>query len=118
MTSTARPATAPTERVIDFWPSFWPQDEPWAKRYPGAWAMRLSGSAPCLICRNPGYVVPCPSERLTFADFDTPLEPPTIQTESTCPGHEYAVRKYLAHRFAPRFAAEVDAEATEVWRLR
>ncbi len=109
-------------RHIDFWPSFWPQDRPWADRFPGQWAMPVSKSTPCLICREPGYVVPAPPELPTIADFDDDETPSTrgwgrIETENTCPGHEYAVRKFLARQYAPRFAARVDAEATEIWRL-
>ena len=77
-------------------------DEAWMNRYPGSWRGPLSASCPCLICKEPGYVVMAPSELPTVLDASAELTAPAFETANTCPGHEYVVRRYLAERFAPR----------------
>lgn len=75
----------------------------WMRRYPGAFGARVWKSRPCMICQEPGYTVPAPPKPITLAeltDIDL-MAAPSLRTEDTCPGHEWAVRRYLASEPQP-----------------
>jgi hypothetical protein len=71
-------------------------DREWMHRYPGSWQGPLSMSRACFICGKPGYTVPAPPQAITVFDtLTTAATAPPMRTGDTCPGHEYAVRRFL-----------------------
>jgi len=70
-------------------------DREWMRRYPGSFAGPLSKHRTCWLCGRDGYTVPAPPPPITVLDFDAPLGAPKLRTGDTCPGHEYATRRFL-----------------------
>ena len=89
-------------------------DFEWMRRYPGSFAGPLSESRTCWLCGRPGYTVPAPPEPIKATDFDAPLPDPIFRTGDTCPGHEYATRRFLSEH--PEFDRLTDTRRG--WRFR
>lgn len=91
--------------------SWSPSDIAWARRFPGAHKGPVFAGRPCLICKRPGYTVMAPADELTTEMTDITEKPQRLETLDTCPGHEYAVRRFLARDYAPLFYQRVEREA-------
>lgn len=89
-------------------------DADWMRRYPGAFGARVFEARACWICGEPGYTVPAPPEPITVGAIEDEPPSPIVRTGDTCPGHEYATRRFLAEH--PEFASLVSTAKGWRWR--